>query len=205
MSQKNINKSLLVFSLLAAVIATAGCGTADATPATTDSVDTGAVATTPTDTGAATGDAIQPGTPDTTTPSSDTVTPPVGDSTTPPAGDTTTPPPSNPPPTTPEPAKSSFKDGSYTAVGDYTSPGGSQQIAVTLTISGDVVTGASATAKASDPQSDRYQDIFIGGFKQFVVGKKLAEINVTKVSGSSLTGIGFNDAVSKIKVEAKNS
>ena len=57
-----------------------------------------------------------------------------------------------------------------------------------------------------DPQaaeSQRYQGEFIGGIKDEVVGKKLDEISVSKVAGSSLTSGGFMKAVDTIKTEAK--
>jgi hypothetical protein len=41
-------------------------------------------------------------------------------------------------------------------------------------------------------------------YKQYVVGKKIDEVQLTKVSGSSLTPQGFNDALAKIKAEAKS-
>lgn len=99
---------------------------------------------------------------------------------------------------------SSYKDGTYSAVGNYSSPGGAESLSVTLTLKNDIVTDAQVTAEATQPESKRYQDRFIGGFKQFVVGKNISQVSVGKVSGSSLTPKGFNDAVSQIKVQAKS-
>ena len=47
----------------------------------------------------------------------------------------------------------------------------------------------------------QYQQ-FIAGIDQEVVGKSLNDIEVTKVSGSSLTSGGFNEALAQIKSEA---
>lgn len=56
---------------------------------------------------------------------------------------------------------------------------------------------------ATDPNSKRFQGEFADGYKAQVIGKPIAEVFLTKVSGSSLTPKGFNDAVEKIKSEAK--
>lgn len=108
-----------------------------------------------------------------------------------------------PPAVTPKETSLMYKDGNYTAVGGYISPGGPNKIQVTVTLKNDVVTATSAVEMAGDPKSVHFQGLFIGGYKTFVVGKKLSDVNVGKVSGSSLTGAGFNEAIAKIKVEAK--
>jgi uncharacterized protein with FMN-binding domain len=113
------------------------------------------------------------------------------------------------PVTTPEtpvtdPKKTSvYKDGTYTATGTYMSPGGEDKIAITLTIKNDIVTDTSAVEMAGDPTSERFENMFIVGYKQYVVGKNIATLSLTKVSGSSLTPKGFNDALLKIKAQAK--
>jgi uncharacterized protein with FMN-binding domain len=100
-------------------------------------------------------------------------------------------------------AEGVYKDGKYSAEGDYTSPGGAESINVTLTIKDNVVEAADVKANATRPISKKMQESFIGGYKEQVVGKKLDEINLGKVSASSLAPKGFNDAVTKIKAEAK--
>lgn len=98
-----------------------------------------------------------------------------------------------------------YKDGSYSADGYYQSPGGTDFIKVTLVLKNDVVSDASITVPASTkPESKYFQDIVASDFKQYVVGKNLDQVNLTKISGSSLTPIGFNDAVAKIKAQAKS-
>ncbi|MES2408933.1 MAG: hypothetical protein V4509_01360 [Patescibacteria group bacterium] len=96
-----------------------------------------------------------------------------------------------------------YKNGTYSATGSYRSPGGPDTVGVTLTISNDIVTSATVTNGAGDNTSSRYQDRFISGYQQFVVGQNIANIRLTKVSGASLTPIGFNDAVAQIKAKAK--
>jgi hypothetical protein len=97
-----------------------------------------------------------------------------------------------------------YKDGTYTVNGNYVSPGGPREVGVTLVLEGDIITDASAEVLAEDATSIRFQGEFKDGFKPMVVGKNINEVVLSKVSGSSLTPKGFNDAVEKIKVEAKS-
>ena len=99
--------------------------------------------------------------------------------------------------------RSVYKDGSYTATGSYMSPGGQDQIGVTLTLANDIITDVSINPQAGDRTSSRYMARFASGYKQYVVGKNIADVNLTNVSGSSLTPIGFNDALNQIKAQAK--
>ena len=95
-----------------------------------------------------------------------------------------------------------FKDGTYSATGTYASPGGSESIDVTLSLKENVITSVVVTPKAENPASKNWQTRFISGVEKVVVGKKISEINLDEVSGSSLTPIGFMDALEKIKLEA---
>lgn len=105
--------------------------------------------------------------------------------------------------TAPTSATLLYKDGTYTVTGNYTSPGGPEEIEVTLTLEGDIITDADVVSKAERPISKEKQTAFIGGFKPLVVGKNIDEVKLDKVSGSSLTPKGFNDALDKVKSEAK--
>ena len=98
----------------------------------------------------------------------------------------------------------SYKNGNYSAIGDYISPGGAEQVGVTLTLTDDIITDVNFEVKAERPVSLKRQEAFAADYKQFVVGKKINEVELTKVSGSSLTSKGFNDALAKIKAEAKS-
>lgn len=99
--------------------------------------------------------------------------------------------------------RKTYKDGTYTAIGSYNSPGGPDKISITLTLKNNIVTSVSAIPMAGDPKSEKYQQTFISGYQTFVVGKNIDTIKLTNVSGSSLTPIGFNDALAKIKEQAK--
>lgn len=95
-----------------------------------------------------------------------------------------------------------YKDGEYTATGTYQSPGGTETIAVDLTLASDVVTAVTVTPQATRSESVIYQGKFASGIADVVVGKDIDSLNVSKVAGSSLTSGGFNDALATIKAEA---
>lgn len=97
----------------------------------------------------------------------------------------------------------SYKDGTYDVVGTYVSPGGSREVNVTVTIKDGVVTDSTFEGLATDATSKRFQGEFAEGYKTQVVGKNIDKVSLTKVSGSSLTPKGFNDALEKVKAEAK--
>lgn len=96
-----------------------------------------------------------------------------------------------------------YKDGTYSVDGTYRSPEGPETIGITLTIKDDFIVDAVAILQARDKQSVKYQEVFVKNFKALVVGKKLSEVSLSKVSGSSLTPKGFNQAVVVIRAKAK--
>jgi uncharacterized protein with FMN-binding domain len=95
-----------------------------------------------------------------------------------------------------------YRDGTFCADGHYTSPNGPETIGVALTLKSGVVTDVQIVEHPTSANTRLYQQHFASGVKDVVVGKKLADLKVGIVSGSSLTGQGFNDAVSAIKREA---
>lgn len=95
-----------------------------------------------------------------------------------------------------------YTDGSYSASGSYHTPGGQESIEVLVTITDDVVTAVTVTGSANDANSSQYQAKFAGGISAVVVGQNIDDISVSKVAGSSLTGAGFNEALTQIKTEA---
>jgi uncharacterized protein with FMN-binding domain len=96
-----------------------------------------------------------------------------------------------------------YKDGTYTQKGAYTSPAGTESVEVSVTLAGDVVTAATFKGEATNPGSVKNQEKFATGYTSLVVGKKIDEISLTVVNGSSLTPVGFMDALAKVKTEAK--
>jgi Tfp pilus assembly protein PilV len=106
-------------------------------------------------------------------------------------------------PITPTDSAATYKNGTYSADGTYRSPGGNEKIGVTLTIADGTISEVSVTPYATDGDAQQYQDLFKAGISDVVVGKKVNEVSVSRVSGSSLTSTGFNNALEAIKSEAK--
>jgi uncharacterized protein with FMN-binding domain len=96
-----------------------------------------------------------------------------------------------------------YKDGTYSADGNYVSPNGTETVGVELTLADGTVSDVKITEHPSNPNTKKFQGEFASGIQSQVVGKKLDELNVSKVAGSSLTSGGFNEAVEKIKSQAK--
>ena len=103
------------------------------------------------------------------------------------------------------PATSLYNDGTYTASGTYDTPEESTEtIKVSITLKNDVIVDSSITpTTANDRKSQRYQKQFIAGYKQLVTGRKITEVKLSVVSGSSLTSSGWNKAVASISEQAK--
>lgn len=96
----------------------------------------------------------------------------------------------------------SYADGEYTATGSYSTPGGSEDITVTVTLADDVITAVSADGSATSGNSASYQKQFLSGYETLVVGKDIDTVSLSRVSGSSLTSNGFNEALDMIKADA---
>lgn len=95
-----------------------------------------------------------------------------------------------------------YRDGRYEVIGEYIAPSGPEQINVSVVLNDGVITESEVGALSGHPVSLKLQEAFIGGHNKEVVGKNIDEINLSVVSGSSLTPRGFNDALEKIKAEA---
>jgi hypothetical protein len=96
-----------------------------------------------------------------------------------------------------------YKNGTYTASGSYTTPESTETISVTVTLSNDTVSDVSINGSPQAHESQQYQELFKEGYKSLVVGKNINSISLSRVSGSSLTSRGFNDAIAQIENEAK--
>ncbi|MFD5226802.1 FMN-binding protein [Microbacterium sp. NPDC058342] len=95
-----------------------------------------------------------------------------------------------------------YADGEYTAEGSYQTPETVETISVTLTLEDDIVTDVEVTGDPIARETENYQGQFIDGIADVVVGKKLDELDVDRVAGSSLTSGGFDKAVEAIKSAA---
>lgn len=100
-------------------------------------------------------------------------------------------------------ANSSYKDGTYSATGSYDSPGGTESITISATLTNGNITNTSAQSGANDSDARQFQSDFIASYKPLVVGKSINSVKLSRVSGSSLTSQGFNEAINKIKNQAK--
>ncbi|QOT22305.1 hypothetical protein [Paenarthrobacter sp. YJN-D] len=98
---------------------------------------------------------------------------------------------------------STYKDGTYSADGTYTSPNGQETVGVELTLAADKVSAVNITVHPSNPNTKKFQGEFASGIAAQIVGKDVDELKVSKVAGSSLTSGGFNDALEQIKSQAK--
>ncbi|TSD62541.1 FMN-binding protein [Aeromicrobium piscarium] len=98
----------------------------------------------------------------------------------------------------------SFTPGDYEATGSYQTPGGTQSVDVDLTLEADgTITDLDVDGNAEGGNSEQFQGKFESGIDAEVVGKKITELDVSKVSGSSLTSGGFNDAIAQITDDAR--
>lgn len=98
---------------------------------------------------------------------------------------------------------STYKDGSYAVEGSYMTPGGKESIGVKVTLADGTITDATVTQKPISREAQTYQAAFVSGYKSQVVGKKINEISLSRVAGSSLTPNGFNSAIDTIKSQAE--
>lgn len=104
-----------------------------------------------------------------------------------------------------EETQSIYQDGTFNAQGNYFNPNGAASISVSLTLDNDVVTSLTVTPHATDETSIKFQNAVKDGASGLVVGKKLDEIGAfSKISTSSLTPNGFNQAIASVKASAKN-
>lgn len=100
------------------------------------------------------------------------------------------------------PAPGTYANGTYTESATYQAPSGTEAVDVTISLTDNVITDVQVTGHATDPQAKLHQGQFSDGIAGVVVGKRIDEIQVDKVGGSSLTSGGFNAAVELIKADA---
>jgi len=75
---------------------------------------------------------------------------------------------------------------------------------VSLTLSNDKITSVSIdSSNIYSGTSLEYTQRFSRGIKSAVVGKNIGSVQVGRISGASLTPMGFNNALDTIKTVAK--
>ena len=97
---------------------------------------------------------------------------------------------------------SGLKDGTYSATGDYRSPGGPAEIGVTVTLRSGTIEKVQVAPKAADATARQYEAQFASGIDAVAVGKPIEGLKVGAVSGSSLTSQGFEKALAAIRAKA---
>jgi flagellar basal body-associated protein FliL len=97
-----------------------------------------------------------------------------------------------------------YKNGTYSAKGEYVTHVGPKHIEVKITLENDIITDADVTNQADDKVSVHFQDVFIANYKPQVIGKKITEVHLSKIASSSLTPNGFNSALQAIETQAKS-
>jgi hypothetical protein len=68
-----------------------------------------------------------------------------------------------------------------------------------------VIKTVNVTPHATDPTSLRLQRRFAAAVPAVVVGRPIAEVRVGRLAGSSGTPDGFNEAIEKIKKQARRA
>jgi uncharacterized protein with FMN-binding domain len=104
------------------------------------------------------------------------------------------------------PMKKKYVDGQYTAEGSYVLPNNEvEKITVSVTLLNGIITTVDYKGNPIEQGSIFNQKKFSEGYKALVVGKNIDEVNLTVVNGSSLTSLGFMEALKSIKVKAQTS
>lgn len=91
-------------------------------------------------------------------------------------------------------------DGVYTATGEY--GGQPSHITVKATLEDGIITAVTVTPHATVPRSLELQRAFAAAVPKVVVGKRIDQVRVGKLAGSSGTPKGFNDAIRQIRQQA---
>ncbi|WP_217903010.1 FMN-binding protein [Terribacillus saccharophilus] len=95
-----------------------------------------------------------------------------------------------------------YKDGSYSATGEY--GGLPSSITVDVSLERNIITEVEVTPHATNETSLELQQRFAEAVPAVVIGKDIGEVEVGRLAGSSGTPDGFNDAIRQIREQAKN-
>ena len=98
-------------------------------------------------------------------------------------------------------AGSSFADGTYDATGWY--GGQPSSIGVRIALKDGVIASVRVTPHATNSTSLDFQKRFAEAVPALVVGKRIDQVKAGRLAGSSGTPKGFNDALERIKQEAR--
>lgn len=99
--------------------------------------------------------------------------------------------------------RSPYRDGVYTATGQY--GGLPSSITVRVTLRNGVIGAVRVTPRATNPTSLALQRRFAAAVPAVVAGKPIAEVQVGRLAGSSGTPGGFNRAIDQIEQQARRA
>ena len=97
----------------------------------------------------------------------------------------------------------SYPDGIYSTTGTYAPHGVVTELEVKVTLQNDTVVAVDSKLNSEDSFSRQMTDKFKSGYKALVVGRSIKGLELGAVSGSSLTPIGFNEALRNIEAYAE--
>ncbi|MFZ2206509.1 MAG: FMN-binding protein [Microgenomates group bacterium] len=95
------------------------------------------------------------------------------------------------------PTYSSFRQVSETV--DYSVKRFSESITVNATFSNQTIIDLQIKNQSTNGESAAYQEAFATEIKQYVIGKKISEINISRIAGASYTSVAFMEAISRMQ------
>lgn len=99
-------------------------------------------------------------------------------------------------------SQSGYRDGTYSATGQYEAPDGLDQIGVSITIRNGVITDSTVTPMARRRDTAEFQQAFAASYATYVTSKPIDSVRLRVVAGASLTTEGFMRALDTIKQQA---
>ena len=96
-----------------------------------------------------------------------------------------------------------YQDGTYTATVNYEIPYGFMEpMEVTLQFQDNIIKDVRTSFTTVNPVSEGYQQIFSGYVSREAVGRKIDDVELSRMGGASLTNQAFDKALTEIKAEA---
>jgi len=96
-----------------------------------------------------------------------------------------------------------YQDGTYITTVNYEIPYGYvEPMEVTLQLENNTIKDVAASFAIVNPVSEGYQQTFLGYVSREVVGRKVDNVSLSRMTGASLTNQAFDAALAEIKAEA---
>ncbi|MCX8035348.1 MAG: FMN-binding protein [Candidatus Dojkabacteria bacterium] len=99
---------------------------------------------------------------------------------------------------------STYKNGSYTTEVAYSVPDGFNKLKLSIKLENGKITEVNVTQSDIDSESKKYDRRFQSNYKSFVINQDIDNLRLDVVSGASLTTDAFNNALEKIRQQAKS-